>query len=130
MAARKIKRKRTTGKAPVENTRSLWLASLGAVSIAQKRGGDLLAGLTAEGHDFQKRTQKAVAEMRSDTRAQVKSVFVPLRARLLRNANKAQATVQKGVSVVLARLGIPSKAAVEELSQRVAALSHRLRTAK
>ncbi len=130
MAARKIKRKRTASKVTVEKTHSLWLAGLGAMSIVQKQGADLLAGLSAEGRDFQQRTEKLASEIRTDARAQFKSVFVPLRVRLLRNANEAGATFQRGVAIVLEQLGIPSKAAVEELTQRVASLSRRLRTAK
>jgi len=36
--------------------------------------------------------------------------------------------VQQGVATVLAKLGIPSKTDIEELTQRVAALSRQLKT--
>jgi hypothetical protein len=38
--------------------------------------------------------------------------------------------MQGGVAGALARLGIPSKADIDELTQRVTALSKRLKTAK
>jgi poly(hydroxyalkanoate) granule-associated protein len=130
MAARKIKRKQTARKAQVEKPRSVWLAGLGAVSVARKQGNELFASLIAEGSEFQVLAQKLVTEIRSDTRTQVKDLLVPLRARIRNSANKAAVTCQRGVAVVLAQLGIPSKAAVEELSQRVATLSRQLRAAK
>ncbi|MDR3389862.1 MAG: phasin family protein [Rudaea sp.] len=130
MATKKIKSRQTTTAAPVDKARSLWLAGLGAVSIAQKQGGDLYAGLIVEGKDFQARTRKLAREIGTDTKAQVKGVIAPLRARFKSNTKKAGATIQRGVALALAQLGIPSKADVEELTQRVAALSRQLKTAK
>ena len=130
MATKRIKSKQTTAAAPVEKARALWLAGLGAVSIAQKQGGDLLAGLIVEGRDFRVRTRKLAKEIGADTRAQLKGVVAPLRARLRGHAKKAGATFQRGVGMALAQLGIPSKADIEELTRRVAAISGRLKTVK
>ena len=130
MAMKKIKSKRMTTAAPVEKTRAFWLAGLGAVPIAQKQGGDLFAGLIVEGKDFRVRTQKLVEEIGTDTRAKVNGVIAPLRARFKSSSQKAGATFQRGVAMALTQLGIPSKADIEELTQRVAGLSRQLKTAK
>jgi poly(hydroxyalkanoate) granule-associated protein len=115
---------------PTDKARALWLAGLGAVSIAQKRGGELLSGLIAEGHDFQTRTQKLAQEVGADAAVHVKGALAPFRAGLKRNIKKFGAAVQGGVAGALARLGIPSKADIDELTQRVTALSKQLKTAK
>ena len=115
----------TAGKA-----HAVWLAGLGAVSIAQKRGTQLLSGLAAEGRDFQARAQRLVREVGADTRVHVKGVVAPLRVDLKRNAAKFGVAVQNAVAGVLAKLGIPSKADIEGLSQRMSALSRQLKADK
>jgi poly(hydroxyalkanoate) granule-associated protein len=126
----KTKIKQTATAAAVDPARTLWLAGLGAASIARKQGGELLSDLIVEGKDVQVQTQKLAKELRADARAQIKGVITPVRASIKKNAAKVSVAVQQGVAVVLAKLGIPSKADIEELTQRVAALSRQLKTAK
>jgi poly(hydroxyalkanoate) granule-associated protein len=133
MAIKKTKTKQTAkttriDRARVDPARTLWLAGLGAASIARKQGGELLSGLVVEGQDVQVRTQKLAKEFRADAKAQIKGVITPVRASIKKNAAKFSAAMQHGVAVALAKLGIPSKADIEELTQRVAALSRRLKT--
>jgi poly(hydroxyalkanoate) granule-associated protein len=133
MAIKKTKTKQTAKTiridlARVDPARTLWLASLGAASIARKQGGELLSELVVEGEGVQVRTQKLAKELKSDAKAQIKSVITPMRASIKKNAAKFSAAVQYGVAVALAKLGIPSTADVEELTQRVAALSRQLKT--
>ena len=117
--------------APAANkAHDVWLAGLGAVSIAQKRGTELLSGLAAEGRDLQMRAQQLVREIGADATVHVKGVVAPLRVDLKRNAAKFGAVVQNAVAGVLAKLGIPSKADIETLSQRMTALSRQLKSAK
>ena len=129
MATRKTKQT-PTAQMTTDKPRALWLAGLGAVSIAQKRGGALISGLIAEGHDFQTRTQKFAQQVGTQTAAQVKDAVAPFRAGFKRNVKKLGAAVQNGIAGALAKLGIPSKSDIEELTQRVSALSKQLKTAK
>jgi poly(hydroxyalkanoate) granule-associated protein len=133
MAIKKTKTKQTAkatriDPARVDPARMLWLAGLGAASIARKQGSELLSDLIVEGTDVQVRTQKLAKEFRADAKAQVKSVITPMRVSFKKNAAKVSAAVQQGVATVLAKLGIPSKTDIEELTQRVAALSRQLKT--
>lgn len=121
----KIRTSATAGKA-----HAVWLAGLGAVSIAQKRGTEALAGLATEGRDFQARAQKLAREVGADASVHVHGAIAPLRASLERNVGKFGAVVQNAVAGVLAKLGIPSKADIEALSQRMSALSRQLKAAK
>ena len=130
MATRKTKSKPTTAAAPVDKARKLWLAGLGALSIVRKQGADLLAGLTAEGQDFQTRARKIAHAINKNARAQLKGVITPLRARLKRDVKKAGAGLQRGVAAGLSQLGVPSKADIEDLTHRVAAISRKLKTVK
>ena len=130
MAIKKTKTKQAPAAAPVDPARTLWLAGLGAASIARKQGGEMLSGLIVEGREVQVRAQKVAKELRADAKAQIKGVITPVRASFRKNAAKVVSAVQQGVAGVLAKLGIPSKTDIEELTQRVAALSRQLKTAK
>ncbi len=124
------KRNKNQTAFPAGKAHAVWLAGLGAVSIAQKRGTEVLSGLAAEGRDFQARAQQLVREVGADARVHVKGVVAPLRVDLKRNAAKLGVVVQSAVATVLAKLGIPSKADIEALSQRMSALSRQLKAAK
>jgi len=128
MAVKKIKQ--TPSARSQDKARAFWLAGLGAVSITQKRGGALISGLIAEGHDFQVRTQKFAKQVAAQTTTQLTQAVAPFRAGLKRNVKKVGAAMQNGIADALAILGIPSKSDIEVLTQSVAALSKQLKTAK
>ena len=131
MATRKsTKRQTTTAQAPADNARALWLAGLGAVSIARKRSGEALVEMIGEGRQFQSHAQKLAREIRADAKAQANGALAPVRAAVRQNVRKASELVHNVVTATLAKLGIPSKADIEELTLRVAALSRQLKAAK
>jgi poly(hydroxyalkanoate) granule-associated protein len=129
MAIKKTKQSPATQTA-ADKARALWLAGLGAVSVAQKRGGEAISGLIAEGHELQTRAQKLAQGVTSNATEQVKDALAPFQAGFKRNIRKVGVAVQSVIAGTLARLGIPTKADIEELTQRVAALSKQLKTAK
>jgi len=55
-----------TATTPKQTAQQIWLAGLGAASIAQKRGGDVLARLVAEGKTVQTRGGKLARELGPD----------------------------------------------------------------
>ncbi|MHB8678609.1 MAG: phasin family protein [Rudaea sp.] len=124
------KRNKNQTSSTAGKTHAVWLAGLGAVSIAQKRGTELLAGLSAEGREFQARARRLAREVGADAAVHLKGAVAPLRVDLKRNAARIGAAAQNAVAGVLARLGIPSKADIEALSQRMSALSRQLKAAK
>lgn len=127
MAKKRIQHKTST---PADTANKLWLAGLGALSIAQKRGGTVVHSLIAEGHDFKVRACRLVSEVGADTQSQIKGVFAPLRMHAGDTAKKVSALVERIVAQALAKLGVPSKADIEALSQRMSALSRQLKAAK
>ena len=128
MATKRTKTTPAAAQTPAESAQAIWLAGLGAVSIAQKRGGELFQSLIGEGKEFQVRAQKVAQEIGADAKAQVKGALEPVQARARHELQRAGSAVQHGVATVLAKLGIPSKADIEELTTRVAALSRQLKT--
>jgi len=128
MATKRTRKQAAAANNPAEQARAMWLAGLGAVSIAQKRGGQLFSTLTHEGQDFQSRAQKFAQALRADARKQVKGAITPVKANAKKAVLRFGAAVQQGIATVLAKLGIPSKADIEELTTRVTALSRQLKT--
>ena len=127
MASRRTKQ---SAKNPKSADRTIWLAGLGAVSVAQKRGGELISELITEGYQFRTRAQELVQEVASQATEQAKDALAPFQAEFKRNIKKLGAAVQNGVAGALAVFGIPSKSDVAELTQRVAALSKQLKTTR
>lgn len=145
MATRKIRKieKITTSNATqaTEQGRQLWLAGLGAFSLAQKRGTDVYAKaqkqgkdiyvrLIAEGKDLQTRAVTLVREASTDAQSQAVGVFTPITARVEKQAERYSAAVESGVAKILHRLGVPTKRELDDLSKRIASLTRQVKTAK
>lgn len=113
-----------------KQTGSLWLAGIGALSLARKRNKALLGDLIAEGARLQTKAATIARETRRDARAQMKGFLTPLKKHFEQQVEKAGKAFQAGVGGVLSRLGIPSKADIEDLAQRVGALSRQLKTGR
>ena len=129
MAGKRTKQSPQNRK-PADQARALWLAGLGAVSIVQKRGGGLIAELITEGHELQSRAQAFAQQVSSQAAEQAKDALAPFEAEFKRNIEKLGAATQNRLASALAVLGIPSKSDIETLTQRVAALSKQLKTAR
>ena len=125
MAIKKVQRKKVQAPAKVD-AGSLWLAGVGALSLARKNGAALLGDMVGEGRRLQVEATRLAIEASSDLRAQVKGLLKPVKARAAKQLQAAGMALQSGIGGVLSALGIPSKADVDELSQRVGALSRQL----
>ena len=134
MASRKIRRSKVRiSKTPAQTasqTGSLWLAGIGALSLARKRNQALLGDLIAEGARLQAQAATIAREMRVDARAQMEGFFTPVRLRFDQQVDAAGKAVQAGIGRVLSRLGIPSKSDIDDLSQRVGTLSRQLKASR
>jgi len=122
--------KKATAAKRSRSAASAWVAGVGAVSLARKRGEALLARLLIEGQQRRSRARKFVREARADARAQVMGMLAPVRGSLSSRMGRAGKLVRVGVDQALSQLGVPTKAEVDELAQRVAVLSRRLKSAK
>lgn len=128
MASRKIRGNKVRITKTPAPTGSLWLAGIGALSLARKRNKALVGDLIAEGVRLQSKAAAIARETRLDARAQVEGFLTPVKQRFDEQVEWAGKAVQAGVGGMLSRLGIPSKADIEDLAQRVGALSRQLKT--
>ncbi len=131
MANKKVIRKKKTPavKGPVD-TGSVWLAGVGALSLLRKQGGALLGDLVREGHRLQLEASRFAREATADVQAQAQGVMTQVKARFNVGVKQAAAAVESGVVGVRVRLGVPSKADIDELSRRIGTLSRQLKAAK
>jgi poly(hydroxyalkanoate) granule-associated protein len=117
--------------------RTLWLASLGAVSLARKHSGDIVATLVTEGEQFRARSGKAARTLAkdlrraaNDARKQVKAYVDPIRRNALRSVRELESGLGERLSDVLGRVKLPSKAELRKLLGRGTAVRGRAKPAR
>jgi poly(hydroxyalkanoate) granule-associated protein len=136
MVSKQIKNKRVVRTTNAnEATRKLWLASLGAVSLAQKQSNKIIETLVEEGEQFKARTEKATTALVKDVRRaandaqkQVKSYVTPIKQRATKAVKQIESNIGETIGEVLGRFGVPSKNDVAELIDRVSELNKQVKT--
>jgi len=95
--------------------REIWLAGLGALNLAGEEGGKLFQQLVERGRD----QEKANAEMMGKAKERAQGLKENARETLGRIA----APIEDGLSSAMQRLGVPSRAEILKLTQRVEELT-------
>lgn len=106
-----------------ESARQIWLAGLGAYNKAEEDTGRIFDKLVKEGEELENMTRGAVEKRFKAVEDRVEGV----REKATDTFGKLENVFDQRVSAALVRLGIPSKAQVQELEQRVASLEARLK---
>jgi len=130
-------RKTVTSRRPVVITptaRNVWLASLGAVSLARKQGEKLVAALVEEGQAIQTRGERLRSGVARDARRQVNQATRRVKGfvnPLVRQATQVAGDIQNGMgerlTAVLGRIGVPNRQDVADLTARVASLGGKVK---
>ena len=110
-----------------DTARDILLASLGAVSLTRKEGARFVGTLIEQGQELGERTVKLAEGKVADVRKQVIGVFGKVQKSANTNLSQVEGVVGGQVTRVLSRLGIPSKADVQELSRRVTDLNRQVK---
>jgi poly(hydroxyalkanoate) granule-associated protein len=121
------------GGAVADSARDIWLAGLGAFSVAQnegmklfEEGNKLFEKLVEEGAKLAKSTRGVAENAVSDLRGDVETRVGSVRKQAADNWDKLEAIFENRVARVLGRLGVPTAADVNQLSARVAKLSEKV----
>jgi poly(hydroxyalkanoate) granule-associated protein len=125
--AKKIISKKSEGLDVRETVQKLWLAGVGAASVAQKNVGDVVENLKTETQKIYKKASTLVEGTVADVRKQFEGVISQVQGSVAANLGWVEEKVSAGVGTVLGRLGVPSKADIEDLSKRVAELSRQVK---
>ena len=110
-----------------DTARDLFLASVGAASISRKEGARIVDTLIEQGQELRARTVKLAEGTVADVRKQVEGVLGKVQQKAAANLSQVEGVVGGQVTRVLSRLGIPSKADVQDLSRRVENLSRQVK---
>jgi poly(hydroxyalkanoate) granule-associated protein len=128
ITAKKVgKRVETNVKAIRVTAQELWLATLGAASLARKQSAQAYDALIAEGKSLQQQSVKLAEDVSGDLRKQVEGVVGRVMTAANDNFEFVESKVGEGVGRVLGRMGVPSRDDIVELSKRVAELSKQVK---
>jgi len=140
-----MKKKVTKSKAPaksvapnvaapvVDSAREIWLAGLGAFSVAQtesgkliEQGNKLFEKLVSEGVKLEKKTRKVAESAVGDIKGEMGSKVDAVRKQAVDNWDKLETIFEDRVARVMGQLGVPTAEEVNKLSARVQLLSNKV----
>jgi poly(hydroxyalkanoate) granule-associated protein len=117
----------------VDSAREIWLAGLGAFSVAQNEGGKLIEQgnklfdkLVSEGKKLEKTTRGVAGTAVGDIKGEVESKVGAVRKQAVDNWDKLEGIFEDRVARVLGQLGVPTADEVNKLSERVQTLSRKV----
>jgi poly(hydroxyalkanoate) granule-associated protein len=117
----------------VDSAREIWLAGLGAFSVAQEEGGKIIdqgnklfEKLVAEGAKLEKKTRDVAESAVGDIKGEVESKVGAVRKQAVDNWDKLENIFEDRVARVLGQLGVPTADDVNKLSARVQTLSNKV----
>ena len=117
----------------VDSAREIWLAGLGAFSVAQQesgklfeQGNKLFEKLVSEGTKLEKKTRNVAGTAVGDIKGGVESKVGAVRQQAADNWDKLENIFEDRVARVLGRLGVPTADDVNKLSARVQKLSRQV----
>lgn len=121
------------GAPVVDSAREIWLAGLGAFSVAQAEGGKMIEQgnklfekLVAEGMKLEKKTRKVAGDAVGGIKGEVESTVGAVRKQAVDNWDKLENIFEDRVARVLGQLGVPTADDVNKLSARVQTLSSKV----
>ena len=133
---KKVQAKPAISKFPapvVDSAREIWLAGLGAYSVAQaesgkliEQGNKLFEKLVSEGSKLEKKTRKAAETAVGDIKGGVESKVDAVRKQAVDKWDKLENIFEDRVARVLGQLGVPTAEDVDKLSERVQKLSRQV----
>jgi len=117
----------------VESAREIWLAGLGAFSVAQsesgkmiEQGNKLFEKLVSEGAKLEKKTRNVAETAVGDIKDEVESKVGAVRKQAVDNWDKMESIFENRVARVLGQLGVPTASDVNNLAERVQVLSQKV----
>jgi poly(hydroxyalkanoate) granule-associated protein len=110
-----------------ESAQQIWLAGVGAFSRAQAEGTKLFEGLVKEGMGLEQTMRKFAGGRAEVVRDAVESRVGQARERATDTWDKLEKVFEDRVQRALVKLGVPSREDLNDLSDRVEALTDELR---
>jgi len=109
-----------------DSAQQIWAAGLGAFSKAQGEGGKVFEALVKEGLNLQKKTQSAAEEKLGAMASKVSGMAGDVGSKAGQHWDKLESIFEERVARALKRLGVPAAKDIDELIERIDALSDAL----
>ena len=113
MASRKKSPPKKAAGPPL--AQQIWLAGLGALSLAEQGGSRVFRELVEQGEAYEEKGRERVDQVRTGARE---------------GRSRAKSSIKSSVHSTLGRLGVPSREELQELTERVEALTAALNGSK
>lgn len=129
----------STGPAPENDAESdaseaarhnIWLAGLGAFAKAQAEGTKAFEALVSEGVELQRKTQALAQERLTEATQQFETLAARASNVATERLDKLESIFEQRVARALTRMGIPTSADLERLSERLDALEQAIEAGK
>ncbi len=117
-----VKNVRAESNTVADKGREFVLASVGAAAIVRKQGEKLVANFFGETAQLRSRAAKLATNVVGDVQEQANGVLAQVKSAAAANLGWVGEKAQDQMGKVLSRIGVPTKADVNELSRRVADL--------
>ncbi len=113
------KKTKKVQKDVIESAGKIWLAGLGALSVAEEEGGKLFKTLVKKGEGFEKRGKKRLEKVQNTVEEKIEAAAG--------KADSAFGKIARGfdakVANTLNKLGVPSRMEIRKLTRRVEQLT-------
>ena len=129
----------STGPAPENDAESdaseaarhnIWLAGLGAFAKAQAEGTKAFEALVSEGVELQRKTQVLAQARLTEATQQFETLAARASNVATERLDKLESIFEQRVARALTRMGIPTSADLERLSERLDALEQAIEAGK
>ena len=125
-----VKVVRVESNTVAEKGREFVLATVGAAAIVLKQGEKLVANFLDETTQLRNRATKLATNVVGDVQEQANGVLAQVKSAAAANLGWVGEKAQDQMGKVLSRIGVPTKADINELSRRVADLHKQVKAIK
>lgn len=110
----------------MDSAHRIWLAGMGAFSMAQDEGSKLFDSLVEEGEKLEKRTRQAAEDTAQGVRGKIEDV----KGKASQSMGRLEQVFEERVARALNRLGVPTADDVAAMARRVEELNAHLQELK
>jgi poly(hydroxyalkanoate) granule-associated protein len=106
-----------------ETAQNIWLAGLGALTLAEDQGGKVFKALVKRGAAIDSKNRKALSAIVKDVEARVEVVKETVVDATSGTVNRIGSGVESGMATVMHTLGVPTRSEIQTLTRKVDALT-------
>lgn len=117
------KKPKKVQKELVDSASKIWLAGLGALSVAEEEGSKLFNNLVKKGEGFEKRSKKQISKVQNKVQNAVEDKVETVVGKADSAFDKIGRSFDSRVADTLNKLGVPSRMEIQKLTKRIEQLT-------